>query len=439
MNDSMTQIRQGLALPLGVMAAAFSLAIFFIVATGHLSVSPVVYQVLVGLSYLPYPVMVGGVLASWRFNNTGLVLTAFALILMYLAVQNHGAPVYGQPMTSPAVCKAALFLFPLNLLGFSLLIRRRIFSTFGSLYLFLFGLEALAVGVLCNPYGMLSVECRTVLAVYSPALSDGVFGLSLTWTRFLNGIGRLPCVLLLLWTLVFLFVRYVYRRDMGLAGFSMILATAMAGLLTANTPASTGLLFFASGWLVIITAIEGSFAMSDQDVLTGLDARKRFEALLQTLRGHYALALVDLDQFSRFNDDFGPDAGDAALKIIGDKLADLFRGVRAFRYSGEEFLVVFPEPQAAEAEILLETFRRKIESFPFLVPATRIGLTGAAQKKRTQMRSAPLTVSVGVAFGASSKKPQDVLKYADKALEQAKREGRNRVVFWSDGSGKNKK
>jgi diguanylate cyclase (GGDEF)-like protein len=436
MNDSMTQIRQGLALPLGVMAAAFSLAVFSIVASGHLRVSPAGHQVLVVLSYLPYPVMVGGVLASWRFNNTGLVLTSFALILMYLAVQNHGAPVYGQPVTSPSVCKAALFLFPLNLLGFSLLIKRRIFSSLGSLYLFLFGLEILAVGVLFNPYGMLSVECRTVLTVYSPALSDGIFGLSLAWTRFLNSLGRLPGVLVLLWTLVFLFVRYVYRRDLGLAGFSMILATAMAGLMTAHTPASTGLLFFASGWLVIIAAIEGSFAMSDQDALTGLDARKRLGALLQTLRGNYALALVDLDQFRRFNDDFGPDAGDAALKIIGDKLADLFRGVRAFRYSGEEFLVVFPEPQAAEAEILLETFRRKIESFPFLVPATLIGLTGSVQKKRPQMRSAPLTISVGAAFGAPSKKPQDVLKYADKALEQAKREGRNRVVFWSGGSEK---
>ncbi|GAB6095535.1 GGDEF domain-containing protein [Desulfatiferula olefinivorans] len=416
------------------MAAAFSLAVFSIVAADHLRLSPAMYQVLEGFSYLPYTVMVGGVFTARRFNNTGLVLTAFALILVYLSVQTHGAPIYDRPVASPAVGKAALFLFPVNLIGFSFLIKRRIFSSLGSLYLFLFGLEILAVGIFCNPYGLLAVQSRIVLAGYSQALSDGVFALSLSLTRFLNDLGRLSGVLVLLWALVFLFVRYVYLRDMGLAAFSMILATAMAGLLTAHSPAGTGILFFASGSLVIIAAIEGSYAMNDKDSLTGLDARKRLGARLRTLKGHYALALVDLDQFGRFNDDFGPDAGDAALKIIGDKLADLFRGVRAFRYGGEEFLVVFPEPQAAEAEILLETFRRTIESFPFLVPVTRMGLAIGGPKKQDRVRSAPLTVSVGAAFGSPTKKPQDVLACADKALERAKREGRNRVAFWPDAS-----
>jgi diguanylate cyclase (GGDEF)-like protein len=126
------------------------------------------------------------------------------------------------------------------------------------------------------------------------------------------------------------------------------------------------------------------------------------------------LLLVDIDHFKRINDTLGHAAGDAALVTLSQMLAGSARQVDIVgRLGGEEFGVLLPrtDPMAA------------------LRTAERLRKTLAAAELRWRGEPLTLTVSVGVAIATDpDEAPAEVLERADRALYQAKREGRNRSV-----------
>ena len=133
--------------------------------------------------------------------------------------------------------------------------------------------------------------------------------------------------------------------------------------------------------------------------------------------------MLDLDHFKRLNDDFGHDVGDRALRCFGEILLDMLGpGDCGSRFGGEEFAVMLPGRDLESAAFLGERLRRSLESLRL----------NSAEGPIT------LTVSIGVSQLAPGEKDwEPMLHRADKALYQAKREGRNRVVLWSatrDGS-----
>jgi diguanylate cyclase (GGDEF)-like protein len=137
-----------------------------------------------------------------------------------------------------------------------------------------------------------------------------------------------------------------------------------------------------------------------------------------------------VDHFKRFNDRYGHDAGDQALRMVAAELARVGKGGKAYRYGGEEFSVVFNGRSADEANAALEQVRSSIESKRFAIRAP-----DRPKRKPKQPQSASteklvtLTVSMGVAFPSSRRPtPAEVLKAADQALYKAKRGGRNRIV-----------
>jgi diguanylate cyclase (GGDEF)-like protein len=159
------------------------------------------------------------------------------------------------------------------------------------------------------------------------------------------------------------------------------------------------------------------------DSLTGLANRRAFDqALLRewelTLRdgSDISLLLLDIDHFKRFNDSYGHQAGDDCLCAIA---AAVKEGVRstdiAARYGGEEIAVILRPMSAADALVVAEKLRARIEAL------------------RLPLEEGWVTASIGVAtalarHGGSVRMPESLLLAADKALYQAKREGRNRVV-----------
>jgi len=149
------------------------------------------------------------------------------------------------------------------------------------------------------------------------------------------------------------------------------------------------------------------------DAVTGLGNRRGLDEALERLAGQrLAAILLDLDHFKAFNDRFGHLAGDAALARVGQLLHDSVRGDDlVFRYGGEEFLVLIPGGEEDGAAQLAERIR---------VTLRDDADTGAQG----------LTVSAGVAAADrfSSSDPLPLLRRADTALYQAKREGRDRVV-----------
>lgn len=126
----------------------------------------------------------------------------------------------------------------------------------------------------------------------------------------------------------------------------------------------------------------------------------------------YSVALLDIDYFKKFNDRYGHQAGDSALKQVAQVVKDELRSAdRVYRYGGEELLVLMPETDALAAQKCIDRIRKTLESKNITHQDSSFGV---------------LTLSAG-----SCAEPNDdwraMVESADKALYQAKNSGRNRV------------
>ena len=163
------------------------------------------------------------------------------------------------------------------------------------------------------------------------------------------------------------------------------------------------------------------FEQSRQDPLTSLGNRLRLREDLQILQsraeryGHnYAVALCDVDFFKAYNDRYGHLAGDDVLRRVAAALSSGLRtGDTAYRFGGEEFLLVLPEQDAEAATAITERLRQAVEG---------LGIPHA-----DGLHLGVVTISAGVAVSAEAGDADGLLKAADRALYAAKEAGRNRV------------
>ena len=155
-----------------------------------------------------------------------------------------------------------------------------------------------------------------------------------------------------------------------------------------------------------------------RDSLTGVGNRLALDEAVARLLDQgdrvrpvpFALVLFDIDHFKRYNDQFGHLAGDAALGRLGEILRRATRGGDlAFRYGGEEFLLLLPDADLNGAIAAAERVRIAVNDSPGGLPR--------------------FTVSGGVALcdPADGRDPEPLLRRADAALYLAKRAGRNRI------------
>jgi two-component system chemotaxis response regulator CheY len=140
----------------------------------------------------------------------------------------------------------------------------------------------------------------------------------------------------------------------------------------------------------------------------------------------YAVVMCDMDNFKLCNDTFGHQLGDDVLRQVAAAIRERLRADdAAFRYGGEEILMLLSRQDLAGAVAAAERIRRSIEALEF-----RAG---------EDNRSLRVTVSCGVVCYPSNPGPafcrRDLVELADRALYQAKRQGRNCVVAACDGSG----
>ncbi|HXZ61429.1 MAG TPA: GGDEF domain-containing protein [Acidimicrobiales bacterium] len=151
------------------------------------------------------------------------------------------------------------------------------------------------------------------------------------------------------------------------------------------------------------------------DTLTGLLNRRSFSERVATVPAHLqpvAVAMADLDHFKTLNDTYGHETGDRALRLFARLLRDALRKSDiASRYGGEEFAIAFPDCSALDAIRALNTVRAQLDA----------AITVGGLPK--------FTVSFGVTEAETGEDLDDVLRRADEALLQAKRQGRDRVVL----------
>ncbi|MTJ80820.1 MAG: diguanylate cyclase [Telmatospirillum sp.] len=160
--------------------------------------------------------------------------------------------------------------------------------------------------------------------------------------------------------------------------------------------------------------------LASRDPLTGILNRRRFleqaDRDMERARrqGHpVSLLMIDVDHFKRINDSYGHAAGDKVLCAIVDGIGSLLRATDLFaRWGGEEMTVLMPETDAPSAKRVAERLRLAISHELSPCPGD----------------VAPVTISVGLATMAASESLSSLLERADKALYEAKRAGRDRVV-----------
>ena len=185
--------------------------------------------------------------------------------------------------------------------------------------------------------------------------------------------------------------------------------------------------FSGAALLMCLYAImQETWRMAYLDELTGLPGRRAMREKFQKIGGMYTVAMLDVDHFKKFNDNFGHDAGDAVLRMIAGKMSRVTGGGVSYRYGGEEFTLVFTGKYARDAMRHLETLREIIASAPFVI--NRVSRR-KNDRRKVSAKSKPVnvTVSIGVADSGSASTPWEVLKLADKALYSAKDKGRNCV------------
>jgi diguanylate cyclase (GGDEF)-like protein len=213
------------------------------------------------------------------------------------------------------------------------------------------------------------------------------------------------------------------------------LAAALVAFFIAGswaTNAGTYAAFMTAAGLILVTSLlQESHQLAFRDPLTGLPGRRALEERLRALGGHYAIAMVDVDHFKKFNDTHGHDIGDQVLKLVGGRLSQAARGGVAYRYGGEEFSVLFPGASLDDAAKELEEIRNAIESYKMAVRSSdRPKQADEGAKRRGEgapEKMLSVTVSIGVAGPKERSTPLQVIKAADEALYRAKQAGRNRV------------
>jgi diguanylate cyclase (GGDEF)-like protein len=129
----------------------------------------------------------------------------------------------------------------------------------------------------------------------------------------------------------------------------------------------------------------------------------------------FSVLMIDIDHFKKFNDTHGHAGGDLLLAGFADKMRLALRQMdSAFRFGGEEFVVLLPETTGQEAIVPAERFRRLIADSRFPMPP--------------EGRPVSVTISIGIAGYCDGDTLDDVIRHADLAMYAAKNGGRNRVV-----------
>jgi diguanylate cyclase (GGDEF)-like protein len=423
-------------------------------------------QVAPSLSFYYVAVFAAGLLLAWRFNSSRLLFSLLALLLAHRAVAffSNGPTQTGNVLIGPgrtAVALAAL-LIPLNFIAFAQMRERGltlpgIAPRFGLLFL-----ESVIFAVLCRPEN-------------SPAtpLHPGAFPIPL-WIL----LSFVAAIAVFVW-------RFFQTRKPIEPGFAWSVAAVFLWLQFAPLGKASDAYVATAALILAASLIETSYVLAYHDELTGIRGRRAFNESLLSLDQQYAIAIVDIDHFKKFNDTYGHDVGDQVLCMVAKRLSNVDGDGQAFRCGGEEFAIVFRNTSAKEAFEHLDALRQRIEKSMFQVRGAdrraekaaekssersrnrRAGTSQSDRRRSARKRTAAalssskqrdlfpqpasqtpdrlsdhlsdrlpdclsVTVSIGVAEPSTRhRQPEQVIQSADQALYRAKNNGRNCVELAS--------
>lgn len=360
-------------------------------------------------------VPVTGLFVCWRFNKFRPAFAILALLVTEWLIHRfcRGSDVDLQ--LASGVINVVAVLLPLNLAWLALGRERGLFNLWGFVKLVVLGGQ---------------IPLVAVMFVYYPDIVS-FFGINLLPPDLPVQVNLAqPAIAAYLVALTILLINLFRRQGAVDTGFVWALVASYLGLAVYSGLLST-ICLATAGLILAVSVIEAAYSMAYRDDLTGLPGRRALNEMLLRMRGNYAVAMLDIDFFKKFNDSYGHDVGDQVLKMVATRISRVAGGGRAFRYGGEEFTVVFPGRHADQVVFFLEKLRKAVEAAGFTLRRSGRLQRGKNSRghKTSTVKNVGVTISIGVASRESRKvRPDDVMKKADQGLYKAKKGGRNKVV-----------
>jgi diguanylate cyclase (GGDEF)-like protein len=366
--------------------------------------------------YLGYVFFAMGVFFGWWFNRSRVFFCSLTLALSQLALLHFLPQGMDKAHYEHMIMTMVSVYIPLNILVFSMLKERGIVSDWGRMRLLFIAIELLIAAwiIWYNDTDLLQLfELRLLPEKYI----------------LLNGFSQVS-ILLFIAALAYLFTRQAITGKnidvpfMGVAIFSFAALAMKADMYTAS------MMLAMAGLMLVAVVIQASHSMAYLDELTGLPSRRALKEELLKLGSRYAIAMLDIDHFKKFNDTHGHEVGDDVLKLTASCIKGVGGGGKAFRYGGEEFTILFPGKSSDEVMPYLEELREYIANRGFIKRSKN-----RPKKKPMEVKAKPrgytklyLTVSIGVSEKNDRyRNAEEVIAAADAALYRAKAKGRNCV------------
>ena len=373
------------------------------------------HTLLAQIPQAPYVIAGIGMLLSWGFKSARDFYILLIIGIAYVGLQT----LIWQPAlhVNESLFVAGLyFLLPLNLVLHNLLTDRGILSSHGLWRLVLTCIQATVFFWLVRQSGY-HLES---LFNYSP----------FAWPlQKISGINFLGLVMLFSGLLLLGLQTFLHQSVLHAGRWAMLLNILFA-LHYVHIPWLSSVFFTIAVLAGLIAIILNSYNLAYLDELTHLPTRRALKQHMNNLGRRYSLAVVDIDFFKKINDNYGHDVGDQVLRMVAGHLRKVHGGGKAYRFGGEEFVIVFQGKDAGEAMLMLESLRERVANKPF-IQRSRLRPKNKPNKprQRAKVQHINVTISIGVAERSTHHdSAQDVLKSADKALYKAKKTGRNKVV-----------
>jgi len=386
----------------------------FLLHSGWLTVSAP------AIDFYYYTVFAAGLLMAWRFHSSRILFLLLTLLLAHRALEFFAEgtnPAFG---AGRIAFEAIACLLPINFVLLSQARERGFGIPAITPHLALLFFESIFVAVLCRPGQMSSPWLFHVAFVKSTLFS---------WTPLPQ-----PSLVIIAISFAILLGRFLIHPKPLESGILWSFGSAVLGLQMGGIGRLGSAYFATAGLMLLVSIVENSYLLAYHDELTLLPSRRAFNDGLLRLEPPYAVAVVDIDHFKKFNDTFGHETGDQVLRMVGARLAGVTGGGQAYRVGGEEFSVLFRDKGMKDALPHLESLRAAIEESIFHVRSlaerrssargadrrnqSRGGARSADLLRRATAASGDLELSVTVSIGVAEPNP---------GSEHPEQAGRNRI------------
>lgn len=383
--------------PLKLIAINISIPLFISLTLGSLifyekKIPEVIFSI---IPYLFYAITVAILWISWHFNRNRFIFIILPLLLIYIAFEHLGAK------RATDLFLYVSMLYPLHILLFLSLKERGLFSIWGVLKIAFFIVEiAVVLYFVFYPNSDIITLLKTKL-----------------FTTSFYPIEDIALAIAIFVITVIVILLIFNRSILYNSSFLIIVLTFYTGFYFIKTPHAKELLLLSISIIIFILLIRESYRLAFYDELTSLPGRRALMEDMAKLGMKYSFAMIDIDHFKKFNDTYGHDTGDEVLKMVAAKLAEVGGGGKAYRYGGEEFVLLFPSRELDESYTSTDTLRDVIAKTPFVV------------RNKQNSKKIYINISCGVVQkNSQDKDPFAVMKRADNALYKAKKAGRNQVI-----------